>query len=294
MSGSLVIGDWGNTRLRLWRLENGAVAERREGPGMVHTADPRGALPALLEDWSAEQVILCGMAGARNGLHETPYVSCPTDVAAWSDQVARFNLDGRKITIAPGVAEAKDRGGRDVMRGEETQIFGAIAHDPRLATGHHLFVLPGTHSKWVRVEDGQIIGFNTHMTGELFALLETSTLCMAAGEATNDDDDDEGFSAGLARSADGAVLTAGLFEGRAAQLLDGKSPGWARGFVSGLLIGAETRAQTVSGPTAVVMIGEPGLTARYKDALAHWDVKGTVLDGEQCAIAGLRLLYADD
>lgn len=292
MSGSLVIGDWGNSHLRLWRLENGTVAERREGPGMARTGDPAAALAQLLEGWNAERVILCGMAGARGGLHEAAYACCPIDVAGWSDQSARFDLGGRRITIAPGVAGLNDNGHSDVIRGEETQVFGAMALAPDLANGGHLVVLPGTHSKWVHVEDGRITGFGTHMTGELFELLGASTLSVTGANVANDDD--EGFAAGLARSAEGAPLTASLFEARAAQLREGKSSGWGRGFVSGLLIGTETHAQTVAGPRSVVMIGEPRLAARYSKALAHWSMGALVMDGEDCAMAGLRLLDADD
>ena len=292
MSASRVIGAWGNTRLRLWRLERGKVADRREGPGISRTGDPQAALAELLDGWDDERVILCGMAGARGGLHETPYVSCPVDFHAWSHQAAQFELNGRRITIAPGITGSNDDGRADVMRGEETQAFGAMALDPDLAAGQRLMILPGTHSKSVRVEDGRIAGFGTHMTGELFDLLGTSTLSLAGAAVANDDD--TGFAAGLARSAEGGALTASLFEARTAQVRDGKSSGWARGFVSGLLIGTETRAETMSGPKSVALVGEPGLTARYKEALAHCGVNATVMDGEECAIAGLRMLDGDD
>ena len=292
MSGSLVIGDWGNSRLRLWRLYRGEVAERREGPGMAHAGDPSAALSALLDGWGENRAILCGMAGARGGLHEAPYLSCPVDRQAWLAQAAQIEIDGRRITVAPGLTVSNDNGRPDVMRGEETQVFGAMTLDPDLLIGRHLVVLPGTHSKWVRVEDGRLVGFNTHMTGELFELLGTSTLSVAGLAVANDDE--AGFAAGLARSAGRAGLTASLFEARAAQLRQGKSPGWARGFVSGLLIGTETRSETLPGPKSVVMIGDPALTARYGVALAHWGVNAAVMDGERCAIAGLRLFDAGD
>lgn len=292
MSASLIIGDWGNSRLRLWRLDRGKVAGRRDGPGMAQAHDPSAALAALLDGWGEERVILCGMAGARDGLHEAPYLACPVDRQAWSVRAAQFEWHGRKIAIAPGMAGQNDNGRPDVMRGEETQVFGVMALDPDLTTGEHLMVLPGTHSKWVRVEDGRIAGFTTHMTGELFELLGASTLSIAGAAAANDDN--PGFAEGLARSAEIGSLTASLFEARAAQLRDGKSPSWARGFVSGLLIGTETRSEALSGPKSVVMIGDPGLTARYSQALALWGVNADALDGEECAIAGLKLLDADD
>jgi 2-dehydro-3-deoxygalactonokinase len=232
------------------------------------------------------------MAGSRDGLQEAPYLFCPVDREGWSAQATQLELNGREITIAPGIAVSNDNGRPDVMRGEEAQVFGAMALDPHLLTGKHLVILPGTHSKWVRVEDGRLAGLKTHMTGELFEVLGASTLSLAGAAAANDDD--AGFAAGLARSADSAALTASLFEARAAQLRQGKSPGWARGFVSGLLIGTETRSEMLSGPKSMVMIGDPGLTARYSEALARWGASATVMDGEACAIAGLRLLDDND
>ena len=174
------------------------------------------------------------------------------------------------------------------MRGEETQIFGAMALDPRLASGKHIVLLPGTHSKWVWLDDGAIVRFRTSMTGELYALLGQSSL-LAAGEAGSNEG--EGFAAGLLRAGQGAAPSVALFEARAAQLLDGRTVDWARGFVSGLLIGAEI-AEMAPHDT-VLAIGDPALVVRYNEALAQRGVQMRSMDGEACAIAGLRLLDDD-
>jgi 2-dehydro-3-deoxygalactonokinase len=269
-------------------MHGSAVAERREASGMVCARDPRAALGALLDGWDAERVKLCGMAGARNGLRETPYVPCPASLFDWAEQAVRTGLGDRTLTIAPGIA---DRVRPDVMRGEETQVFGAMALESGLSAGRHLFVLPGTHSKWIDVVDGRIVGFQTHMTGELFELLNHSSLFTVAPDDA--ETDEEGFTAGLARSAKGSDLSGALFEARAGQLVVGRSFAWARAFVSGLLIGAEVEAHARPEPDAVVMIGDPGLTALYGEALTRFELDAAVLDGDACAIAGLRLLDAD-
>jgi 2-dehydro-3-deoxygalactonokinase len=292
VSGSAIIGDWGNSRLRLWRLEGGRIAERREGPGMAQTGDPAATLAGLLDSWDHKRVVLCGMVGARGGLRETPYLDCPAGLEAWAREAAHFKLAGRDISVAAGLTGSNDNGRPDVMRGEETQIFGALALDPGLAVGQRLMVLPGTHSKWARVTDGVVTGFTTHMTGELFDLLGASTLSLAGDLVANDDD--EGFTAGLARAEDGTAFTSGLFEARAAQLCAGKPPAWARGFVSGLLVGTEIGGGTLSGLDCVVLIGEPLLSTRYREALRRKGVEAVEMAGEECAIAGLRLLDGRD
>ena len=69
--------------------------------------------------------------------------------------------------IVPGVSQAACAGA-DVMRGEEVQALGAVAAGlvPRDGRTCH----PGTHTKWVRIEDGQVATFTTTVTGELYAL----------------------------------------------------------------------------------------------------------------------------
>lgn len=291
VSGGLIIGDWGASRLRLWRIENGTAAERRDGPGILAAADPAAVLAAALRDWPVQRIVLCGMAGARDGLHETGYVRCPAGAKDWSEGAAAFHLHGIPVRIAPGVAFRDPRGCPDVMRGEETQLFGAMTLDRALGIGEHRVVLPGTHSKWVTIENGRIVRFRSFVTGELYAFLGQSSL-LSDGTAGAADEDEDGFAAGLARSSGGDALTSDLFEARAARLTDGRSMEWAQGFVSGLLIGAELREMAPSG--RVMVIGEAALSALYAEALAPVCDEIECRDGDECVIAGLRVLDGDD
>ena len=289
MSASVVIGDWGSTRLRLWRLERGEVAERLEGPGILACADPAAALAAVMAGRTADRVVLCGMAGAREGLHEAPYVACPVSLSQWRARATQGREGSQaNLRIAAGISCRDLSGHPDVMRGEETQVFGAMTLDPVLASGRHIVLLPGTHSKWVWLADGVIAGFRTCLTGELFALLGQSSLLAAGASGANED---SGFAAGLARASEGAAPSVALFEARAAQLVDGRTVDWARGFVSGLLIGAEI--VEMAPQDTVLAIGDPALLARYREALAQRGVPMHCMDGEACAIAGLRLLDDD-
>lgn len=288
-----VLGDWGTTRLRLFRVEGGAITARAEGPGAL-VQDPAAALRAALAPWMREGapafIHLSGMAGSRTGLREVPYVDCPAGVAAWAGAATRFAFDGIPVKIAPGLACLRD-GTPDVMRGEETQIFGACAQAPELGKGKHTFLLPGTHSKWAQVEDGRVLQFRTFVTGELFALLRGSSL-LATNGAVLPEAEREGFEAGLARAASVAGAIGALFEARSAQLRAGRSASWASGFISGLLIGgeiSEVRATlALLGPVAI--IGSPELTVRYVEALARAGIGARAYDGDACVLAGLALL----
>jgi 2-dehydro-3-deoxygalactonokinase len=294
MSSVHVLGDWGSTRLRLWRVRDGAIADRSDGPGIIGLMQPpadvlRAAMAPWIEHRPPERITVCGMAGARGGLYETDYAECPADAAEWAEHAAALDLDGLPVRIAAGcAASGQDGGPDDVMRGEETQVFGAPVLKPELGSGRHMVVLPGTHSKWVTMEDGRIAGFRTFLTGELFALLLSSSLLGAPVAG----DDSEGFAAGIARAKSTPGLIGNLFETRVQQLRHGRSPQWAHGFLSGLLIGNEIAAVLVAGPlpAMVTLIGAPALTDRYCAALAAFDVVSEPLDGDACVLAGLRLL----
>jgi 2-dehydro-3-deoxygalactonokinase len=289
-----ILGDWGTTRLRLFRVEDGRITDRLDGPGIGQLTDtPAATLVATLAPWreiaKRSGVVLCGMAGSRNGLIEVPYAPCPADAALWRQRIGTEQVDGMAVSVAPGLSCANFAARADVMRGEETQLFGAIARDPALARGRAMVVLPGTHSKWAELVDGRIERFHTFPTGELFALLRDHSTLTRAG--TDMSGREAGFAEGITRAGSGAL--AGLFEARAAQLVEGKSLGWALGLLSGLLIGgefSEVLALAAERPTQVALIGDPGLCALYIQAAEHFGIAVRQLDGDACTIAGLALL----
>ncbi len=298
---ALVLGDWGTSRLRLFLMEGGGAVQRRvDGPGIggllgqgvdaVSVA--LDAALAELDSGDRARVILCGMAGARGGLIEAAYMACPTGVATWAERAARIERGGRAVSVAAGLRCANFVGAPDVMRGEETQIFGALTLAPELARGRHILALPGTHSKWVVLVDGVVERFHTFFTGELFALLRDRSTLLRVGDGAGDAEG--GLEAGIARGHGRAGLAASLFETRAAQLLDGRSAAWSEAFLSGLLIGDEVRtALALTGaPSGVTLIGDPGLCERYTVALTQAGVAARTLDGDACALAGLQHLAA--
>ena len=291
-----IAGDWGTTRLRLSRIEEGRVADRLDGPGIGTLEEaPADTLQRLLAGWTGlgvpAHVILCGMAGARNGLREARYVTCPATVDDWRGGMVRFDLGGVPVCIAAGVRS----GDRDMMRGEETQIFGALSRNPSLAQGRHLLLLPGTHSKWAWVQDGAIVACRTWFTGEMFGLLrDRSSLVRAGSDAGGADDREAGWAEGLARGRAGVGLLGEVFQARAAQLLQGRSAAWGTGFLSGLLIGSEVGEGLdlyAEPPGRIVVIGAPDLTDRYIRALSTFGMDARTEDGDLCALAGLELLH---
>jgi 2-dehydro-3-deoxygalactonokinase len=300
-----IAGDWGTSRLRLSLCLGDRVLETLEGPGIGALREPAGAtLRPLIAAWRQAHgplpILLCGMAGSRNGWREAPYLPCPVDLRALGAAALRFEADAAPVAIAPGLSCRSRLGSPDVMRGEETQIAGAIALHPGLGTGTHLLCLPGTHTKWAYLQDGQVLDFLTALTGELFALLRDGSTLMRAAQAGAQtegapDASRDGFERGVAdaTAAGGSSLLHGLFGVRSRQLLDGRPREWALSYLSGLLIGADVRGAIplFAARQEAVLIGDGALNERYAYALRREGLAASCLDGEQCALAGLRTLW---
>ncbi|WNL44695.1 2-dehydro-3-deoxygalactonokinase [Dyella sp. BiH032] len=265
MSTALIGLDWGSTHLRAYLFDGGgAVREARALPHGIRQL-PAGGFPEAfalaVQGWPALPALACGMVGSRNGWREVPYLDTPTGVERLARQLTRMETpDGRQLHLVPGL---RDPQRPDVMRGEETQIAGVLAQQPSTTR----LLLPGTHSKWVRLEHGGVAGFATVMTGELYGLLrQHSILGAALPEAS---DDEAAFRRGVdaARDSGPAGALSRLFSARAL-MLDGQLDAAAvPDYLSGLLIGEELRMALAAGwadaGISIPMVGEGPLCERY-------------------------------
>lgn len=307
-----IAGDWGTSHLRLFLCSEGQVLERRTGPGAAQlTPGPEAfgrTLTELTDSWVRAHgripVWLAGMVGARSGWRESPYVRCPADVSSVAASMLRFDMDGQQIAITPGAGCINPHGAPDVMRGEETQIFGTLAQQPALARGRRVFVLPGTHAKWVLVEDGRILRFQTSLSGELYALLrDRSTLARASSTATANVDapfDYVAFERGArrARELHTVPLHHLLFETRSRQLIEGVSREEALAFLSGLIIGQDVAGAlglfggACATGASVPLLGAPDLCQLYSSVLADHGVEATIIDATDATLSGLHAYAA--
>lgn len=296
MKTALIGGDWGTSNLRVFRYAEGSlITATRTAPTGIMVVGEGGfeaALKALVSDWLVEgpvPTLLCGMVGSRQGWIETPYVRCPADAADVAAKVERANCGFGAVHILPGLCIDELGGRHDVMRGEETQIFGA----GRGAGASELIITPGTHSKWATLEGGRITDFSTYMTGELFAVLKTHSILgrLMDGEAH----DAGAFAEGVGLSLVDPVLARTLFSVRAEGLFHTIAPTALAAYLSGLLIGTEVGAGLVDTQAqAATLIGEPALTGLYAEAMALAGVDDVKqVDGETAVGAGLwRLAVA--
>jgi len=291
MRARLIGVDWGTTSLRAHLIGAGGLPlETREtneglralGPGLFEPA-----LARVVADWrqahGALPIVCSGMVGARTGWIEAPYVACPADAGAMARGIVALDTASLgRVHFLPGVRQPDD-----VMRGEETQIIGALVN----GASDGLFVLPGTHSKWVHVNGATITRFTTMMTGDVYAALKGHTILAATAGAP---DGDEGFARGLdmARALDGpGDVIARLFSLRVAALDGALTPQHSANVLSGLLIGAELR-QMAQGAQRFTLIANDDLARRYEIAAQAMGLEARRASGHCAAQGQYVLAYA--
>ncbi|MBP8139470.1 MAG: 2-dehydro-3-deoxygalactonokinase [Burkholderiales bacterium] len=297
-SAALIAVDWGTTHARAYRLDDaGSVLGVRAAPlgiGKLGDLAYPDALARLLGDWIDESVprIACGMVGSRQGWHEAPYVDCPASLAALSRGLVEAGPGG--IAIVPGLATRDAAGVPDVMRGEETQILGAVPADsPRT-----LVVLPGTHSKWASVECGVVRDFTTCMTGELHEALVRHTILGRLADGAPGADVAAAFDRGVERGLGAGGFTHDVFGARTLALAGELAPGDVTEWLSGLLVGREIRdtrrwaEQAGDDATRVLVVASEVLAARYLRAFERAGIEAVKGPADAAATGLFRIACA--
>lgn len=229
-------------------------------------------------------VLLCGMIGSNIGWTDTGYIECPASPTDVVDQLVAAPSRQLKAAIVPGLKCTSPLGEPDVMRGEETQLLGWLSDAAKDQRSGTLLCLPGTHTKWVQIEEGVVTHFNTSFTGELFAHLCSHSILVRGEQHANDN----AFADGLERGFRTAAISQTLFSTRSRVLLNTMPEAGARDYLSGLLIGADVKsAVEFWKPSAAVVIGDDAIANLYATALSGLSVDAAVVDGARMAVRGL-------
>jgi len=267
---NLLAIDWGTSSLRGALLDRtGAVLQERSFARGILTVPP-GEFATVFEAcfglWASASGTFClisGMAGSRQGWIEAPYCDCPAGFDDIAHQLA-WVAPGH-IAIVPGLRCEQD-GIPDVMRGEETQVLGALQ---LLDLQDAVLVLPGTHSKWVRVASSRIEHFATFMTGEFYALLRQHSILARTLPLDDGGLDVNAFNQGVALALRSGSLLQTAFSARTLSLFERLPATALPSYLSGLVIGEELRSQPLEAGSQVVLVGSDALTQRYELALAQ-------------------------
>jgi 2-dehydro-3-deoxygalactonokinase len=287
--------DWGTTNRRAYSLNprGDLIRQHTDAVGILAAAGnfekSLSDLLALMELERAD-VIMSGMVGSRNGWVEAPYLSTDRAISQLPDAMVEIDtaLPNIRCRIVPGYQFTDRYGIPDVMRGEETQVLGALS----LHASNGWFVLPGTHSKWVRVEQGRITEILTFMTGELFALLSHHGTLAALMEQEQSAVP-AAFEAGMTAARHGS-FTHTAFACRALVVTDTMPAAQASSYLSGLLIGSELhqiRKRTADqAGLSIQVIGSTTLGERYTEALHFFGMTAKVWQPDAVYVAALRTL----
>lgn len=294
--GEIVGINWGSSAFRAWRIAaDGRVLDEHVEPSGVAGLDRAGlaaVADALLDRWTfGGPTYACGMIGSNVGWVEAPYLDAPADAAALARAAVPVEIGRLALRILPGIAcrRAFDDA-PDILRGEEVELLGFAALHPDF-TGRA--ALPGTHSKWARMERGRLVEFMTSMSGEIFDRLTKTGLLASIvdGPAVQGDAFTSGVEAGH-RSALG--LGTLLFGARARVMRGELARADAASYLRGLLIGAELAdAAEVYGPLnrVVPLIGNPVVASLYAAALRLLGAEGRTVASRDACVKGFLAVH---
>jgi len=282
---SYIAIDWGSTNLRAWHYQDGVcLDERRSEAGVTRLGDrtPGEVFASVTAGWPVNDVpvVMAGMVGSNAGWLSVPYLSCPVALGEIAGRLTRVE---DKAWIVPGLSvERADN--YNVMRGEETQLLGAVELQPA-----PLYVMPGTHAKWVQMEQDRVLDFRTVMTGELHHLLLKQSL-IGAG-LPEQQENAAAFHEGVQVGSNDASILSRLFEVRASHVLGARDRRHISDFLSGLLIGHEValmtqQANATSQP--ITIIAGSALAQRYQQALQFIGMDSVTLEGDRAFQHGIR------
>lgn len=285
-STSLVAVDWGSSQRRTFMLDDaGTVLARHADAAGVLTLEPGGAaqaFSALRAACGDTTILMAGMIGSDRGLVQVPYTCCP---ASMSNIIKGLVWIDDRAAILPGVAYRENMR-CDVMRGEEVQILGALSAN--MLPHDALVCQPGTHNKWVTVEGGEIRGFRTAMSGEIFALLcGSGTL---APQLKDPVEFGQAFIDGVKLGLNGRGAIAEIFSVRAGLLLGELEREQSSSFLSGILIGDDIRAgvfEAMKPGDTVHVLGHGLLTTLFVKALGVAGCNAKLIDSESAFLAGM-------
>lgn len=301
----VIVIDWGASCLRAYLCAESndglRVLEQITGPGVTKIGrEFEAELTNAIAPWSKQHgllpIFMSGHIGSSLGWHEAPYLFCPVSPEEVAKHLVRFKSAGHKVYLVPGVSCIEPGVHRDVMRGEETHVLGWLRLDEAHRQGKHLLCLPGTHTKWVLVENGLITVFKTAITGELFDLLSHQSVLIQHQTVAMDM---LAFERGvrLTLDSDSGQFVHDLFSVRTLQVLGDLKPEQAQSYLSGLLIGSDIKAALMAPEwkidelVSITLIGSQSLCRLFEKSLTMKNLCTENIDDKQTCLSGFSAIY---
>jgi 2-dehydro-3-deoxygalactonokinase len=294
--GAFIGVNWGSTNFRAYLIgADGAAIDDYAAPTGVVGLDRAGmvaTMEALADRWPhSGPVYASGMIGSNVGWTEVPYAEAPAGCADLAVAAVTTQIGRVPARIVPGIACRRSfDGAPDILRGEEIELMGLAA----LRAADGWVALPGTHTKWARLEQGRVVEFFTSMSGEIFDRLTTKGLLasIVEGEAVDGSVFHRGVAEGRARRLS---LGTSLFGARAQVVRGALAKSEAASYLRGLLIGSEIADALAVYPTladgVVPLIGNGPLCRLYASALRAASVSSELVESRAACLRGFRALH---
>lgn len=301
--------DWGSTSFRAYLLdESWQCVDKVENKNGIFNCQGSFSdiLKAACAGWmlshDIEQIIMGGMIGSRNGWVETAYSQCPVSAQAHRQQATVIATDlDLPVQVLQGVQGVSPCTYPDVMRGEEIQLFGVVEE---IGSSKATVCLPGTHSKWVHLEEGSIQSFATLITGELFALVtehssigtliekkefDKASFLQGVQDLVDDNSDDKSDVSNLKAKTG---LLHSLFSVRARAVSNTLQVSSVFSYLSGLIIADEisTACQLFKIDKEVILITDEKFKEPYQFALQVFGRSVRFIDSETAFLNGIKQL----
>lgn len=293
MSKPMILGDWGTSSCRLYLCEGETILDSATAPGIKFVKSAAATFNETVQPWLTQygplKAVLCGMVGSNIGWKDAGYLECPVKLEDFFNGLVSPSVNGCDVKIVPGIRTMAGLSGRpDVMRGEETQIFGWASS--RKSEG--VICLPGTHTKWAQMENGSIKNFTTSVNGELFDIVLNHSVLVGGSNLPPACIGDE-YRHGVEIGGSDVPLTQLLMSVRSEQILGNYDVIQAKSYLLGLLIGSDVACslQYAEGQP-IAVIGGSAPSSFYAEAIRYLGGKAKIHGGQEASLTGLRKIMS--
>lgn len=289
MSKPMILGDWGTSSCRLYLCEGETILDSATAPGIKFVDSPEVTFIETVSPWLVKhgplKAVLCGMVGSNIGWTDAGYLDCPVKLVDYSRGLISISQENCDVKIVPGVKTIEGLSGQpDVMRGEETQVFGWM--NSRQSEG--LLCLPGTHTKWVQIENSGIKNFMTSVNGEMFDVILNHSVLLGGSNLPKACIGDE-YRHGVELGSDDVPLTQLLMSVRSQQIFGKYDVIQAKSYLLGLLIGSDVACSLQYAEGAPIsVIGGSAPASFYAEAIRYLGGTAKIYGGQEASLTGLR------
>ena len=267
-----------DARLQVWAMQGGSALETAtaecDPAGLTSASAFDAALKTLTAPWQLPRLPVF-VAGLPVGWTDAAPRMVPCTATA--EGATPLPTDNFDLQVIPALRQQSPSG---LLQGAETRIAGFLSLNK---DWDGVICLPGATSVWAQISAGEVVSFQTFLTGELLDLLGDGT--PAEGTALDDTAFDDALSDGLSRPERLAGRLASI---RADLALKDIPPPTAEARLAGTLIGAELAAARAYwlGQTLAV-IGTGGAAQLYLRDLTQQGAPATEAGGSRMALAGI-------